>query len=127
VRGLSACHSHERAGKEAEAVRVGTLLSAASFNLWRMALQTAISAASGRGDAAFERFDDVSQNGSATQRLQINQGFERLDAKLLASLVRASAGTVVAGEIARVQQTASVAGRCRKCCQALWLIYALRA
>jgi hypothetical protein len=84
---------------------------------------TEIAAASGRGDAAFAWVSFTEQEGVSFDALRSSNGFDSLDAKLLAALVRAAQNTVVGGQISRAQEVAARKGFFLKGRQALHLIY----
>ena len=84
---------------------------------------TEITAASGRGDAAFAWLPFIEQGGVSFEALRHTNGFDSLDAKLLAALVRAAHNTVVGGQISRAQEVAARRGFFLKGRQALHLTY----
>ena len=100
--------------KEAETIRVAPLPNAGGFRAWRLALITEVTAASGRGDQAFAWLHFVEHPNISIHELRHSNGFESLDSKILAGLVRAAVNTTVGGQISREQEKAARNGKIPK-------------
>jgi hypothetical protein len=82
--------------KEADTVKVPPMPNPQQYRAWRAAIRSQVTAASGRGEAAFQWVMQAEWHEIRYEMLQDSEGFDSLDAKLAAALT-----STVSGELGR--------------------------
>jgi hypothetical protein len=110
-------------GREAEMIKLPSELpNAAGFRLWKIHLRTEVMAASGRGRDAFQWILRTEMAGSTMEALADSEGYESLDNKLAAALMRVTKGGL-GRKLSFLAETFAREGRPLTGRQCLFVIY----
>ena len=76
--------------KEADSIKVPPMPSPLQYRQWKGSIRTEVTAASGRGEEAFQWVLDAESRDVTFEELYDSKGFDSLDAKLAAALIKSA-------------------------------------